>query len=287
MHPNGAFFDAVGGPVYADGTTPRAVKIRADQFASVRGFGWTSGAEEIVKEIDANATGSTRIDRVALELNRSTWNVRAVIVPGTAGAGAPDLNRNEGPSGVFQVPLARVTVPSGAASISSAQVYVDGHRVGSRVRTWVNAADMLFPKMGEIGFDYTTRNWFGWNGTQRMNISSDTGWVNLSLNGSNGDAWNSAGANRIRAINGVAYLQVNVTRWATNGLGLSDEDGSTPFVLPAGFRPAVGPVTGHGNHARNSVMLYIYPNGDVRIYPLNQDMPANRRVYADATFPIG
>ncbi|WP_329520500.1 hypothetical protein [Spirillospora sp. NBC_01491] len=284
MDPNGVFIDTAGGPVYADGTA-RAVKMRAGKYASVRGFGWTAGASDVPLTIAENTSGTVRVDRVALELDRSDWTVRAVVVTGSPGSGAPTLTRDEGPTGLWQVPVARVTVASGASVINLGDLWLEGHRVGSRVRAWPQASDMLFPKLGELGFAEDTRSWFGWNGSQRVSIYEDTGWVNLSTNGPDGGAWTNNSVSRIRRVNRSVHLRVAVARWSTNGLSTSDPDGSVPFILPAQFRPSVQEV-GAGFHDRAPTAVRIETDGSVRIFPLSVDIPAGRTVQASVDYMV-
>lgn len=279
MDPNGVFIDTAGGPVYADSSSPRNVKIRANKYANVRGFGYHSGASDVQLSIDANTSGSTRIDWVVLELDRATWNVRAKIVKGTAGTGVPPaLTRDEGATGVFQVPVATVNVANNASVIGAANVVVTGHRVGSRIRAWLKAADMSYPKLGEIGFDNTTKGWFGWNGTGRINIANDTGWVNLTTNGADGGAWSENVLNRIRKKNGIVHMRLAIKRWADSGLGTADTDGSRPITLPTQFRPDQTEF-GVGFHGRSPAAFQVESSGTVRVYPLTTEIPANRTVF--------
>lgn len=72
------------------------------------------------KTIGANSSGSTRIDRVVLRLDRAANTLTCEILEGTPGAGAPALTQTS--SGVYELPLARVTVASGASSIVTANL---------------------------------------------------------------------------------------------------------------------------------------------------------------------
>lgn len=195
-------------PVYGDGSGMN-VKVRQDLFGQVRGFGWTSGTSAITKTIAANATGLTRIDRIVLELSRSTWNVRTAVVQGTAGGGIPALTRSLGDSGLFQVPLARVTVPTGDASITNDQVFVDAFHIGSRIRPWASLAEMQYPKLGEVGFDVATGRWFGWNGTSKIYLSfPQVSKASTSLE----DAGTTNNATQfVETLTGAASISLNFT----------------------------------------------------------------------------
>lgn len=288
MNPNGAFLDLVGGPVYADSSTPMNVKVRANQLGNVRGFGWTSGDTDLTLLVDSNSSGATRIDRVVLELDRATWNVRAKIVKGTAGAGKPALTRDEGPTGVFQVPVATVTVANNATSIPANNVYVGGLRIGSRVRAWVNTQDMFdgYPKMGELGFNYTTRNWMGFDGTGIREIGDVSGLIPLSINGSDGAAWTKNHLCYLQENSGIIRVRFSVKRWSKSALSASDETGSIPFRLPAAYAPPRDEpgfaFTTYGRGGPAGVRAE--PSGDIRIWALDKDLPANGTVFGSVSW---
>ena len=108
--------------------TGLSVNIRADVAASVRGHAWYSGADTVSLSLPGNISGQTRVDWVVLRLDRTNWTVRAAIVGGTPGAGAPPLTQDPGSTGVWEVPLALVTILSGAASVTVTRAGLrDGH----------------------------------------------------------------------------------------------------------------------------------------------------------------
>lgn len=109
--------------VFGD-SSGRQVKVRSGKRGFVRGRGWYSGTSDNILSIAANASGSTRLDVVVLRLTRSTWAVTAAIVQGTPGAGVPAITQDAtgGTTGVWEIPLAVVTVANGAATISAGNV---------------------------------------------------------------------------------------------------------------------------------------------------------------------
>jgi hypothetical protein len=113
--------------VFTDGTATRIVKIRAGKRANVRGFHWESGGSDVsLSALAANASGQTRIDRVVLRLDRGTsFHVRAAVITGTPGAGPPALTTTIGSSGVYEIPLAQITVLNGATSFASDKTLPD------------------------------------------------------------------------------------------------------------------------------------------------------------------
>lgn len=113
--------------IYGD-STGRQIKVAADRYAWVRGHEWWSGSSIVTVAIAANASGSTRTDLVVLRLSRTTWDVTLAVVQGTAGAGVPALTQATGTTGVWELPLATVSVANGASTISAANVtYVAPH----------------------------------------------------------------------------------------------------------------------------------------------------------------
>jgi hypothetical protein len=108
--------------VSADGSG-MLVTVATGRLAQVRGHGWASGSPAFTLSVGSNTSGSTRIDLVVLGLSRTTWEVTAYVKAGTPGAGvAPALQTDTGSTGVYEIPLAEVTVLSGAASIAADKV---------------------------------------------------------------------------------------------------------------------------------------------------------------------
>lgn len=70
-----------------------SVDVRANVYGSVRGRAWSSGTTAVNLPVASNSSGSTRIDWVVLRLDRSTWNVRAVIRQGTPAPAPPPSSR--------------------------------------------------------------------------------------------------------------------------------------------------------------------------------------------------
>lgn len=71
----------------------------------------------------ANSSGSTRIDVVVLTADYAAPSVRLAVVQGTPAAGVPSLTQTgSGTSGLWQIPLAYVTLTNGYASITAAMI---------------------------------------------------------------------------------------------------------------------------------------------------------------------
>lgn len=138
------------------------VQVSADVGASVRGHYWTSGSAPFTLPVTANASGQTRYDRVVLRLDRSTWQVTAAVRQGAPGSSAPSLVRDTGGTGLWEVPVAQVTVPNGATSVT---VQRQEQYVGTRIRPCNSSSRPLFPQRGEQAFETDTGRLVLWTGT--------------------------------------------------------------------------------------------------------------------------
>lgn len=262
------------------------VLVKANTYASLRGFFYNSGSTDVPLDIDPNSSGSTRVDRVVLRLDRSTWLVRAAIRKGTPGAGPPALVKDQWDTGIFEIPLALVTVPNGAAAITSADIQNTPYFVGNRSRAQLSGFRDPNPFPGQINWDLDTDTYVRWNGSSWKTIIEDTGWVELSPNGPNANAWTLNNRARIRKVNGVVHLRFSIQRWAQNGLGTDDPDGSAPFTLAAQFRPSLDEF-GFAMHGRSPVGVRIETSGNVRLFPLINDIPAGRTVQGSVSWLVG
>jgi hypothetical protein len=148
--------------VYGD-ASGRQVKVRAGKIGHIGGHGWASGTSDVVKTIGANSSGSTRIDLIVLRLTRSTLAVTAEVVAGTPGAGVPALTRNArgAGTGVWEIPLAQVTVVNGAATISAGDVtdiawYSHGNTVTTSSTSGVQPPATDYPRLRHYntGYEY-------------------------------------------------------------------------------------------------------------------------------------
>jgi hypothetical protein len=156
--------------ISADGSGMH-VFLASSRYGQVRGHGWTSGSTTVTLNITSNSSGLTRVDLVVLGYSRSTYEVTAYVKTGTPGSGAPALQVDAGDSGVYEIPLAEVTVVNGAASITSDKIktrhwYVrpDGAAsAGTDTRPVNVALGYLTSEAGDK---------FAWNGTRWVNLTS-------------------------------------------------------------------------------------------------------------------
>ncbi|MEV0691771.1 hypothetical protein [Streptomyces sp. NPDC050388] len=223
--------------VYGDPTEPAvvsaglglAVTVRADVHASVRGHGWTSGPTGVTLDIAPNTSGSTRTDRIVLRLDRSDWTVRAVVRPGVPGAGTPTLVRDPGPTGVWEVLLAGVTVLSGAASVSvtRGELYV-----GARVRPCTSNHRNPYPERGEMAWETNTGRLILWDGSTWLTVYEDSGTVLLD---SPLSAWSNASASVLERRNGSVHLRLGSFQRTAGDLSSSTMS-RLPALIPASYR---------------------------------------------------
>lgn len=203
------------------------VKIRLGKHASVRGFHWYSGASDFTLAIGANSSGSTRIDLVVLRLDRSTWNVRAAVVAGTPGSGAPAATQNTGTTGVWELPIAQVTVVNGAATITAGNVKAVNWYCGPQSVVCTSTSRPPATAGLAIYETDTGRQYIG-NGSTFVNSITDSGWVNVPAV----STWSSSCV--VRNYNGVAYVAGYFTR---TGGSIGPNANYQVGTVPAGYRP--------------------------------------------------
>lgn len=179
-------------PVYAD-STGRQVKIRTSKLAQVRGYLWGSdtSSDEIVATT-TNTSGFFRIDRLVLQLDRSTRNVRTFLKTGTASASpsAPALTQNTGTSGVWEMPLARWVVASGYTTIAAGDIIPEGWFLSPNGGVAFNSTHQ-YPfgsaiRPGLLGFEADTLFSYRYNGTKWLRLDdeqlviTDQQWLNTT-----------------------------------------------------------------------------------------------------------
>lgn len=104
---------------YGDGTG-MVVKLRANKYAALRGHIWSSGTADLPLTVTANPSGAARVDLVVLRLDRADWTVRAYVKAGAGTGGV--MTKQTGATGLYEIPLATVTVANGATSVAASDV---------------------------------------------------------------------------------------------------------------------------------------------------------------------
>lgn len=107
--------------------------------AMVEGFWYRNTPPTLQLPIATNTSGSTRVDIVALRLDRVANTLSAVVKQGTPGAGAPTLTQIVG--GVWELGLATVTVPTGTTSAVTAGMIADTRTYSQTARVSADVGD--------------------------------------------------------------------------------------------------------------------------------------------------
>jgi len=206
-----------------------SVDLRANVYASVRGHAWTSGTTAVNLPVPVNSGSSVRTDRVVLQLDRAAWTVRAVVKPGTPGGGAPALTQDSGDTGVYEVPLATVTVAPGATTVAvtRGELYV-----GVRIRPSTSTTRNPTPARGEMCFETDTRRVRVWTGNSWTGLFDDSGVVavNATVAG-----WNATYDSVLQKRNGNVHLRLGAFQ-RTGGALSSASESRLPALIPAAYR---------------------------------------------------
>ncbi len=228
---DGVYGDPADAPVVSPGTG-LAVSVRADAAASVRGHGWYSGSTPVSLPVPENVSGQMRTDWVVLRLDRSDWTVRAALVTGTPGSGAPTLTQDTGDSGVYEIPLAQARILGGASSVTvtRAELYV-----GTRCRPCTAATRNPHPRLGEECFETDTQRRLMWDGAGWRVLWEDAG--ETILNTASAPGWTVDSGSVLRIRNGTVFLRLGAFG-RTSALAGTTES-RLPIVLPEAARPPV------------------------------------------------
>lgn len=271
--------------VYAN-SSGMEVHVRPDRYGAVLGRAWASGSTGLILPVAPNTSGATRFDTVVMRLDRADWLVRAAIRQGTPGAGRPALVRDTGDVGVFEDPLADVTVRSGAASIAAGDVQMRALYQANEIwpaKDLADVQDLLRP--GDVV--YQDGRWLGWNGSTPTPLTDDSGWVSLA--NANNTVWElrSPGL-KARNREGVVTVQVNLKR-INSTLNTDDSDdsgGSLLTTVPSSMRPAdtlwwpVVLTAGIVGRIR------LQSNGGLYLQATSVDVPAGRFVRFTHTYQL-
>ncbi len=244
------------------------VLVRAGS-ALVRGVMYSNTAD-VTLAIGANATGSTRIDRVVLRMNRSANIISPVVIPGTPGSGEPALTQAVG--GTWDLPLARVTVAPSASTVAPGDVADERQYLPLRI----NYCDTRYStppvdgSAGRIFYDLNpgVADVIVTNGTAWSPVTlRDSGWSNLSFANS---FWTTPGYGpQVRKVGPLVEFRVDALGQFSTGSGPANRI----VTLPVGYRPAVSrffsvPVdsSGAGVPASIGPNVNVNPDGTVLAY---------------------
>ncbi len=216
--------------VYGD-SSGRQIKVRPNRAAMIRGYRWETDGAGITRSIAANGSGQPRVDLAVLRLNRADWTVTFQVIQGTPSASpvAPSPTQSEGPSGVWEFPLAVVAVANAAATITAANVT----NRAAYINSWQYDGDSGAPP----GTGLNARTFYAGD-TARMydNIGGSlqiTGERGTYVDGAFGSGWTNGFINYQRW-NGFVWMQARIQR---TGANLAADTDSNLFTIPSTYRP--------------------------------------------------
>lgn len=252
-------------PVFGD-STGLQVKLRANVYASIRGTRFNNTSETVIA-VGANSSGDTRIDLLVLRLRRTEsgvgvgdqYTISPVVIAGVPGANPspPAAVRDDviDGTGLWDIPLAEITVVDGASTITAAQVKSRAYYISGTGYTGLSTAvppvepgvvwrenDTGITKIGTSGGTWHT-------------LYRNTGWVNITT-GSGATSWNKHNVAVSRS-GLIVVCNFNATRSAGN--------------LPAGSKSYLGPIDEHFRPQRdaygptNLANVYVYAQTDGQI----------------------
>ncbi|MFD9282801.1 hypothetical protein ACFWD7_37005 [Streptomyces mirabilis] len=206
-----------------------SVDVRSGVYASVRGHAWTSGTATVNLPVTPNTSGKTRVDRVVLQLDRAAWTVRAVVNAGTPGGSAPALTQSTGDTGLYEISLATVSVPTGATSVTVArnELYV-----GVRIRPCTSTTRNPNPAPGEMCFETDTKRVRVWTGSSWTGLFDDSGQVVVSATAT---GWRNSADSVLQKRNGAVHLRIGGFQ-RTGGTLAAGTESRLPITIPATYQ---------------------------------------------------
>jgi hypothetical protein len=249
LMPNGFRGSPADSPIVFGDSSGQQVKIRANAAGGLRGFGWTAGDTNVPKAIAPNATSNSRLDLVVLRLTRSDWRLRTAVKTGVAAAVpvlptlTQDLDLAGAGTGVFEMPMAKVTAAAGFSTIGAGDVVsVTQHIAPTRIlcKAAQKPAHQQFLEVCETdtGKVYMSDGISKW-----IEKTADSGWFDGVTNLA---GWN-ADPSVVSRLNG--YVTVNFKAIRTGALTTA---GTDMCSITTGYRP--------GGDLRFPVYLFGSPN---------------------------
>lgn len=158
--------------------------------AVVRGFlGYTLGTEGPASVANGHAT-LTRIDLAILRLDRAGNSMTFTVKQGTPSASPTDPALTQTDSGIYELPLARLTIPPGAGTMLVAYITDLRTFVGTSTGAWTTAGRPVTPRKGKLGYNVTLSRWEfylgvggdnGWHPLIPDTVNNSTKWNNFTL----------------------------------------------------------------------------------------------------------
>ncbi|MEU6056992.1 tail fiber domain-containing protein [Streptomyces sp. NPDC047097] len=169
--------DSVGGAAFAVYADSSGMQVKVPPgFGLIRGHAVQSTNTEIIQV--AAASASVRTDRIVLRLDPAANTITITVLQGTPGGGPPAMVQSD--TGLYDFPLARVTVGVGAATISASAVTDERRFTGNQVGGWTTSTRPASPRIGRLGFNTATKAWEFWNGTTWGDLAPTVTWSAIS-----------------------------------------------------------------------------------------------------------
>lgn len=275
------------GPVLADTTATRTVKVQANMHAQVRGSRYDSGETDIPLTLEANTSGQPRIDRITLRLDRSTYIVKEHVLKGTPAQNpaAPALRQDGGGTGFWDFPLADVRVEHNASTITADKITRRCWYTGDDGQIRCDDNGMPPHQDGRTVLHTPSGAYLVSRSGKWLRAAEDSGAVSVAMHPGGTAPW-VASHNVVWRRNGWAFM--NLTGRRPTAFMFA---GETYLVgtIPVGFRPVsdIGVIqtTAIIRSLDSTAAVAIHPNGEVYVSP-SRDIPSNTSwVIATSTWP--
>lgn len=266
--------------IYAD-STGRQIKVQPNVGAIVRGFKWESGADGLVRGLEANTSGAPRIDLVVLRLDRSEYTVRVEVIKGLSATTpvAPPPRQTYTSTDVWDLPLATVRVASsgttGLPSIAAGDVV--------SVETWIGPPPVMGKSgqrgaltMGQPYIELDTSRAFVGTPRGAVLYGENADWTKVSPGG----GWQNDNIFCHR-VNGFVYFQCQIQlNTATRAAGTD----TLVCTLPTQFRPGQDvPLVAWMTPGQVGRVYVDSATGRVQILEFSQPFPDNGWLTIQAT----
>lgn len=150
----------------------------ATGFAIVRGHAYQSDAEETLTI--AAAASNPRRDLVVLRLDPSANTVTLAVKTGTPASSPSDPSLTQTEEGVYEMALARVTVPANAVTVSASDVLDRRTFMGTQVGRWQTSLRPASPEAGQVGFNTSVTLLEYWDGSSWVSVGKNNDAVTAS-----------------------------------------------------------------------------------------------------------
>lgn len=161
----------------AGDSTGMNVKVSAGP-AIVRGFFLSSTTTETLPI--APAAAQARVDRVVARLDPAADSITFAVRQGTPAVSPEPPSLTQTDTGIWEMPLSRVTVRAGTATIAAADVVDERPWIGHRVGVWTSDTQPVAPRRGRLGLNTSSGRWEYWTGTAWTDLAPIVTWASIT-----------------------------------------------------------------------------------------------------------